>query len=96
MAKQRLSLNSLKLFRILFHFAFFHSITTFSLVDTKRQTGTYIVVKEKIVLKEHYSWQNGEIVNFPLIQNCVFLHCNDILNRYHIKSLIRINLTTVY
>ena len=56
MAKWRLSLNSVKLFRILFHFAFFfliHSITTFSLVDTKRQTGTFTVVKEKIVLKVH-------------------------------------------
>ena len=49
MAKWRLILNSLKLFRILFHFAFFliHSITTFSLVDTKRQTGTFTVVEEK-------------------------------------------------
>ena len=81
MAKWRLSLNSVKLFRILFHFAFFfliHSITTFSLVDTKRQTGTFTVVKEKIVLKVHCSWQNGENVNFPVIQN-VFLfasQCN--------------------
>ena len=58
--------NSLKLFRILFHFAFFliHSITTFSLVDTKRQTGTFTVVKEKTF------WRyTGENVNFPLIQN---------------------------
>ena len=62
-----------KVVRIIFHFASFffliHSITTFSLVDTKRQTGTFTVVKEKIVLKEHCSWQNGENVNFPLIQN---------------------------
>ena len=50
-------------------FFWIHSITTFSLVDTKRQTGTVKVVKEKIVLKVHCSWQNGENVNFPLIQN---------------------------
>ena len=62
-----------KWFKVVSHFISFcyffigiHSITTFSLVDTKRQTGTVTVAKEKIVLKVHCSWQNGENVNFPL------------------------------
>ena len=49
MAKWKLSLNSLKLSRNLFHFAFFEFIALLRFVwsTQKRQTGTYTVVKEK-------------------------------------------------
>ena len=49
MAKWKLRLNILNLFRILFHFAFFEFIALLSFLwsTQKRQTGTYTVVKEK-------------------------------------------------
>ena len=71
MAKCRLILNILNLFQILFHFTFFEFIALlrFSLVDTTKTNRKLYSCKRKKVLKVHCSWQNGQNVNFPLIQN---------------------------
>ena len=72
MAKCRLILNILNLFQILFHFVFFFkfiALLRFSLVDTTKTNRKLYSCKRKKVLKVHCSWQNGQNVNFPLIQN---------------------------
>ena len=62
--------NSLKLFRILFHFASFEFIALLRFLwSTQKKTNRNLYsCKRKKVLKVHCSWQNGENVNFPLIQ----------------------------